>query len=216
VRCKLGCEVEARKKVHYMDQRSRRNMRDDKHILKPLWKLLNEADIVVTQNGKAFDEKKLNARFIINGFPPVQKYLHADTKQLAKRRFGFTYNSLEYLCEALKVPFKKQKSKVFIGQDLWTECLKRNLKAWDEMKNYNIQDVLATEACFDVLAKWGIPGIDLRVFEKFTDFRCECGSRRIIKDGTRANSQGIYQRYRCKNCGRSLAKKRPKIQQAFS
>ena len=38
--------------------------RDDSRILKSIWKLLDESDIVIAHNGDKFDLRKLNARFI--------------------------------------------------------------------------------------------------------------------------------------------------------
>lgn len=56
--------------VMYEDKRHSWNDEDDSVLLKGIWELLDEADIIVTQNGKKFDAKKLNARFIINGMSP--------------------------------------------------------------------------------------------------------------------------------------------------
>jgi len=61
--------------VMYEDLRGRINRADnpnpkghlDLDLLDRIWHLLDEADVVITQNGIKFDSKKLNARFIING-----------------------------------------------------------------------------------------------------------------------------------------------------
>ena len=45
------------KTVMYQDQRGIKNIRNDKKLLKSLWKLLDEAQIVLTQNGISFDIK---------------------------------------------------------------------------------------------------------------------------------------------------------------
>lgn len=37
--------------------------RNDKEVVKRMWDLLNEADVVVAQNGDNFDIKKINTRF---------------------------------------------------------------------------------------------------------------------------------------------------------
>jgi uncharacterized protein YprB with RNaseH-like and TPR domain len=186
--------------VFYWDQSKEPNMRDDKKLLKRLWKLLDEADIVITQNGKSFDEKKANARFIINGLPPPKPFKHIDTKQLAKKRFCFTSNKLEYLAEALGVPFKKLKHKEFPGMELWTECLKRNKRAWAEMKLYNIADVLSLEGVYKRLAPWGV-GLDLNVFHGDAVHRCSCGSTNLTKRGFRFTVTGKFQQYVCRDCG---------------
>lgn len=81
-------------KIMYMDQRYAPNIEDDSGILKEIWKMLDEADIVITQNGRKFDQKKLNARFILNGFKPPSSYKHIDTLVIARKHFGFTSNKL--------------------------------------------------------------------------------------------------------------------------
>lgn len=44
---------------------------DDRRITEGLWKLFNEADIIVAHNGKKFDIPKMNSRFIIHKLPPL-------------------------------------------------------------------------------------------------------------------------------------------------
>ena len=81
-------------KTMYMDQRSNKNVEDDSKLLKSVWKLIDEADVLLTQNGKRFDAKKLNARFILNGLTPPSSYQHIDTLQIAKKNFAFTIRVL--------------------------------------------------------------------------------------------------------------------------
>lgn len=47
---------------------------DDGRIIKRLWGLLDECDIVVAHNGLAFDVPKMNSRFILHGLPPTSPY----------------------------------------------------------------------------------------------------------------------------------------------
>ncbi len=82
------------KEVTYYDQRRAKDVSNDKALLERLWRLLDESDIVITQNGKQFDQKKVYARFLFHGMLPPSPSRHIDTKQLAKRNFGFTSNSL--------------------------------------------------------------------------------------------------------------------------
>lgn len=185
--------------VFYMDVSQQKNKRSDKKILKPLWKLLDEADIVVSQNGKRFDIPKLNARFIHHGLKPYAPIQHIDTRQLAKRRFGFTSNSLEYLCAFLGTDYKKLKHKNFPGQDLWTECLKGNQAAWKEMRTYNKHDVLALQGVYEKLRSWGT-GVNFTVYLD-RGLLCSCGSTRLQKRGEAVTSGGRYARYQCQDCG---------------
>src|SRR5579859_6765409 len=135
-------------KLVYYDQRSAKHIEDDRAILRPMWKLFDQADIVVTQNGKNFDSPKLNARFILNGMQPPSPYQHIDTYQMMRRIAKFTSNSLEYLTNNLCTKYKKLKHRKFPGMELWKECMAGNKAAWDEMKLYNTHDVLSLEELY--------------------------------------------------------------------
>src|SRR5665213_940542 len=93
-------------KIMYQDQRAVKVKSDDKKLMEGIWALLDEADIVVTQNGKSFDVKKLNARFVLHGLTPPSSYRHIDTKVLAKKNFAFTSNKLEYMTDKLCTKYK--------------------------------------------------------------------------------------------------------------
>lgn len=153
--------------VFYYDQSESENMEDDTELLAKLWNLLNEADIVIGQNVKRFDTKKVNARFVLNGFPKPSHYRQIDTMIIAKQQFGFTSNKLEYMTDKLCPEHKKSKHKQFPGHELWSECLKGNPEAWDEMREYNIDDIHATEALYNVLCSWDnkLPNFDVYVDE---------------------------------------------------
>jgi hypothetical protein len=188
------------KEVMYQDQRNVKNIEDDSKILKGIWKLLDEADIIITQNGRSFDQKKLNARFILNDMPPPSSFKHIDTKQIASRIFGFTSNRLEYLTKKLCTKFTKLKSKKFQGFDLWKACLSGNLEAWDEMEKYNKYDVLSLEELYKKLIPWD-SSINFSLYYDHTDHVCTCGSTKVVSNGYAYTSAGKYKRYRCGNCG---------------
>lgn len=51
---------------------------EDADILIEMWRLLNEADIIVVQNGKMFDIPKLNTRFLPQNTETMSEiWLHA-------------------------------------------------------------------------------------------------------------------------------------------
>lgn len=187
-------------KVMYDDQRSAKNIEDDKRLLQGIWNLLNEADVVITQNGKSFDQKKLNARFVLNGFQPPSSYKHIDTKLVAKRHFAFTSNKLEYMTDKLNVKYKKLKHTKFPGHEMWTECLKGNIEAWKEMEIYNKYDVLALEELYHKLIPWD-SSINFNLYTDDEENVCKCGSKNFIKNGFYYTNVGKFQKHRCKGCG---------------
>ncbi len=187
-------------KVMYMDQRKEKNIANDKKLLLSLWKLLDEADIVITQNGKKFDVKKFNARLAFHGIKPYSSFRHIDTLQLAKRHFAFTSNKLEYMSDKLCTKFKKLKHKKFPGFELWKECLAGNTQAWNEMMLYNKHDVLALEELYTKLAPWDT-SINFNMHNNTDEGMCNCGSTEFAKNGFQLTSTSRYQRYMCKKCG---------------
>ena len=192
---------EAPSKTMYMDQRNAKNIEDDSKILKGMWDLLNEADVVISQNGRKFDHKKLNARFILQGMKPPSPYQTIDTLVLAKKHFAFTSNKLEYMSSKLCTKYKKLKHAKFSGFELWDQCMKGNLAAWNEMKKYNMYDVLALEELYTKLQPWDNT-VNFDVFDETTlKNTCGCGKPKWTKDGFKFSKSGKFQRYHCMNCG---------------
>lgn len=187
-------------KIMYEDQSKASDITNDKKLLQGIWNLLNEADVVITQNGKHFDQKKLNARFILNKMQPTSSYKHIDTKIIASKHFGFTSNKLEYMTDKLCVKYKKLKHKEFPGHEMWTECLAGNPKAWAAMEKYNKYDVLALEELYHILIPWD-NSINFNLYHDETDHVCKCGSTSFIKNGFYYTSAGRYQKHKCKQCG---------------
>lgn len=187
-------------KVMYKDQRDAIDIEDDSELLSDIWHLIDEADIILTQNGVSFDTKKLNARFIQHGFEPPSSYKQIDTKIIAKKNFKFTSNKLEYMTDKLCTEYKKLKHAKFGGFELWKACLEGNLEAWDEMKEYNIYDILSLEELYFKMAPWDST-INFNLYHDDLDFTCKCGSTEFRKSGFHYTAAGKYQKYKCKSCG---------------
>ncbi len=181
--------------------RGKSKVRDDYALLKGLWELLNEADIVVAQNGQAFDVKKINARLILNGFKPYSPIKIVDTMLVAKRHFDFTSNKLAWLSTHL-TETKKQDHKLFPGFELWAECLKDNPKAWAEMKAYNVADTVATEQLYLKFRPWVEGHPNVAMYSQMDEMQCpKCGSKHVQKRGKALTQSGEYHRFQCKDCG---------------
>ena len=176
----------------------------DEQLLTGIWNLLNDADVVVTQNGKKFDAKKLNARFVINGFQPPSGYKHIDTLVIAKRIFGFTSNKLEYMTDKLCKKFKKLKHGEFPGFELWQQCLADNLDAWEEMEKYNKHDVLSLEELYTVFAAWDDRHPNFNLYSDDDVHTCRCGSSNLVMNGYAYTQVSKFQKWRCSDCGAEM------------
>ena len=191
------------KKVIYYDTggRGADMVRDDRDLMCELWLILDEADIVIAQNGVSFDMKKINARFIELGMPLPKPYKVVDTMLEAKRIAKFTSNRLAWL-SAVLTDTPKSEHKKFPGFELWTECLADNPDAWAEMKKYNIIDVQGTEKVYLQLRPYIIGHPNLAAYNGDETVQCpKCGSEDIQRRGLALTQTGEYIRYRCTPCG---------------
>lgn len=185
-------------KVMYMDQRGRKDIENDRAIVEKLWKLIDQADMTITHNGKQFDHKKLNWRFLEHGLQPPSSYRMIDTKEISRKFFGPTSAKLEFLTDKLCKKYKKLKHEKFPGFELWKEVMKGNPEAWKEMEKYNKHDVLSLEELYSVLKPWDR---DTNYFVYQDEVRCRCGSDDYKKNGWHYAQTRKYQRYKCLECG---------------
>jgi len=169
-----------------------KNKECDKALVSDLWKLFNEADVIIAHNGDSFDIKKSNARFIANGLPPPSPYKTIDTKLVARRYFKFDSNKLDTLGEMLGLGRKLQTG----GFDLWLGCARGDKKSWKKMAVYNLQDVRLLEKVYLKLRAWmnNHPVVDF-------DAVCKCGSNDVELRGPYRTKKRFGKRFQCKQCG---------------
>lgn len=189
------------KDVVYKDNSRQADPRDDILLLQGLWKIIDEYDFLIAQNGKRFDLRKIKARLIMENFPVPSPVKVIDTMLMARQVAAFTSNKLEWLADKLStVP--KSKHKEFPGFELWAECLKGNPKAWRAMRSYNIPDVLSMEQVYLRLRPWVEGHPNVAVYNDSTELSCNrCGSTDMQRRGFAYTQVGQYQRFQCGGCG---------------
>ena len=172
---------------------------DDSRIIKSLWDLINEADIVVAHNAKKADVKWMNTRFILNGLNPPKPYHIIDTLEVAKREFGFSSNKLDALAGYFNIPHK-------LGTDfnLWVKCVNGDEESLNYMCEYNKVDVKILEEVYLYLRPWikGHPNCgNLTSSEIPVCSICSSKKLELLEGEYYYTSVGKYQLYRCKDCG---------------
>lgn len=167
---------------------------DDEALCRGLWYLLDQADFVIGHNARAFDCKKINARFIVHGLPPPSPYKIIDTLTEVKRIAKFASHKLDSLGEETGIGRKLEHE----GWRLWKGCYLGDPKAWKKMKAYNKKDVELLEKWFLKLRPW--IKMNLGVFSDKT-ICGKCGSNKgFEKRGFAYTATAKYQRIKCHNC----------------
>lgn len=172
---------------------------DDERIIISLWKLLDQADIVVAHNGNSFDIPKMNSRFIVHGLNPPSPYKQIDTKIIAKNQFGFSSNKLQALAEMFGY-----EGKFDTDFELWSKCMQGDEESLKYMETYNKQDVLVLENVYLKLRPYakGHPNVNMYVDEE--EASCpHCGGKHLqLIEGKYFYTQAVrYSTFRCMNCG---------------
>lgn len=167
---------------------------NDYHVLEILHGVLSEADAIVAHNGDRYDLKFVEGRMLIQGFPALPPIKKIDTLKVARDRFLFNSNKLDYLGQILGVG-----KKIVTAPGLWLEVLKGNKQAIKDMVTYNKGDVELLERVFEKLIPY-IPNFISRTL--FTDdWGCpRCGSDKVQSRGVHRADTRIYQRYQCQDC----------------
>ena len=171
---------------------------NDRDVVLSLWKLLDEADVVIAHNGKYFDVRKFNAKCVYHKISPPSPYRIIDTLMVARKHFMFTSNRLGDIGKYLGVGEKIQTG----GFGLWRDCMNRSLSAWKRMVKYCKGDVLLLERVYEKLRPYMPKHPNLAVFRGDGSVVCpKCGSEKVQKRGFLYTNTSRYRRFQCIACG---------------
>lgn len=172
---------------------------DDSRIVKELWKLIDEADIVVAYNGKKADVKWMNTRFIVHRLNPPKPYFIVDPCEVARKTFGFSSNKLDALAGYFNIPHKLGTS-----FELWKNCVEGDEEALEYMSKYCGKDVTLLEEVYLIMRPWikGHPNVS-NIIDSNIPICSACGSKHLtsIKDKFYYTSVSKYELFRCEDCG---------------
>jgi len=167
---------------------------DDRHICEVLHKNLSEADVIVAHNGDKFDLRFVEARMLIHGLSPLPPIHTIDTLKIARKRFLFNSNKLDYLGHVLGVGRKLK-----TGNSLWLKVLDGDRKAIKKMVEYNKGDVALLEKVFLKLRPFMPNYLNRGLLE--LEGCPRCGSKKTQRRGVSRNATRTYQRWQCQDCG---------------
>lgn len=174
----------------------RKDKKSDEQLVRKLYDLMEQADVVVAHNGDDFDIKRANARFLFYGLNPPHHFKSVDTLKILRRHFSFNSNKLDDVSQLLG--FGKKVKHEGIG--LWIKCLAGDRKAWRAMKKYNSQDVVLLHKLYKYLLPWIDNHPNYNLYDGAINKCPNCG-KKLVKAGFYYTNSNRYQSYRCYACG---------------
>lgn len=188
---------EGQKTVHGLFWDEQQN---DKEMLKEFIEVANEADELVGHNGDKFDLAWIRTRCLFHRIPMFPKYLSVDTLKIARSKFRFNSNRLDYIAKFLGLG-----EKIHTEFSLWKEILLNNSrKAKYKMLTYCKEDVRLLEKIYNELRNH----IDHKqhygmLYDSNKDGCPECGSDDLKVVSTKTTPAGMVKRqYKCRGCGK--------------
>lgn len=183
-------------------------LRDDKRICASIWKLFDEADVIIAHNGNKFDIPKINWRFLVHDMKPTMPYQVIDTYKVAYKNFGASSNALNFLGKMLL-----NKQKLHTDYQLWIDCENGVQEALDRMEEYCVGDVSLLEDVYVELRPWIKSHPNLAVLMDAKEQCCpNCGGFEFEEgEGYYTTPQNKYVSIRCKSCGAVNRKKASEI-----
>jgi hypothetical protein len=161
------------------------------------WTLLDQADALLTYNGKRFDKPRLNTVLALANYQPPSPFEDIDLDETIRREFDFPSHSLDFVLKAFGSPGKIDTG----GYELWRRCLEGDKDAWDKMREYCIGDVMKTEWLYFRVLPWIKRHPSFAVHDGM-EVCINCGSDALIKKGFGYTLGRVYQRMRCTDCGK--------------
>lgn len=125
------------------------NHKTDEKLVRRIWKLLDQADIVIGQNIDRFDIRKINARFLFYKLPPPSPYRTIDTLKISRKKFALLSHKQDDISR-----FTGNPRKIETNKRLWLECRAGKKSALQEMVRYNAQDVIGLEKNYLTFLPW--------------------------------------------------------------
>jgi prepilin-type processing-associated H-X9-DG protein len=172
--------------------------REEHSIIGGIWKLVDKADIVVTQNGTNFDHKRLNTKFLKWRLPKPSPYVIVDTLKIARDNFGFTSNSLDELGKnVLGIG-----GKIKMTEDDWDRCTEGSKEHLTKMLTYCKRDVSPLlEDLYLYFLPW-IKNQNLNIYTEHDKDACpNCESADLSWTIQYPTPQGLWNGFRCNACG---------------
>jgi len=161
-----------------------------------------DTDILVGHNGDGFDIKWLNWELLKHELPPPDPSKTVDTLKTCRKRFKLPSYKLDYICPLLGLGKKVGNE---TGHRLWIDWEAKTPKAKKNMIKYCKNDVMMLQRLYYKIRPWISNHPNMGLYDDKGRPTCpNCGGTKVVKKGLAYTNAGVYQRWRCKDCGTPL------------
>jgi len=163
-------------------------------LVKKLSDEIEKADIIIGHNADNFDWKHLNTQRLMHGLSGIDwSKASEDTLKQIRRHFYLPSYKLDYIASMLGIG---EKSPMSLSD--WIDIVeKKDERKLDKMVKYCKRDVLLLQKVYNKIKPYVRPKREY--LSKDVDVKCVlCGSGHVIRFGTYAYKQKVFQKFFCK------------------
>lgn len=162
------------------------------------WNLLDEADVVVSYNGSAFDTPWVNGELIRDGRTPPSPFKEVDLYRVYKKNARFFSHKLDYVAGAVLGRRKLATG----GHQLWVDCMNGDPKARKWMGTYCKRDVALLPPLLKHARPWLGNQVNFALLNGIEGAACQkCASENVQRRGYAYTESGAFPQFWCKDCG---------------
>jgi uncharacterized protein YprB with RNaseH-like and TPR domain len=192
---------EGEKEVHELHWDAKQS---DKALLQKFIKVANQASEMVGHNGDRFDLAWIRTRCLFHRIEVFPRYTVIDTLKIARGKFKFNSNKLNYIADYLGIG-----QKIKTNFDLWRQIVLNNdKKAMGKMIAYCKKDVTLLEKVFKEINNHIAAKTHYGALIGGDRGNCpECGSDYLVINQKITTASGSSRvQYRCNDCGKFTSK----------
>ena len=196
---KHECDILTSEEIKHRYNSNKIETKIDERICKRIYKLIDDADIIIAHNLNRFDIRKLNSRFMIHGMLPPSPYQAIDTLLHSQKIAAHSSHKLDWLGQLIR-----NEGKLQTDYELWVKCEKGEQESLDYMLAYNIEDTQLLEEVYLWMRPWMKSHPNLGLYMDLKESVCSnCMSNDIVtlSEHPYVTSAGLYDAVRCNDCG---------------
>ena len=166
-------------------------------MIRAVFALYDEADAVVTYNGRSFDSRHFASDWAVYDMGVPSPWKEIDLFLAVKKHFGFEVKSLDEVTKRLGLQSKVDKYDPKVAK----AAVAGDVKAQRKIARYNKGDVKITDALHERLRPH-LTTVNMALFSSSEETVCQkCGSLDLERRGYAYTDQSKFQQYRCRTCG---------------
>ena len=166
----------------------------DKELVRTFLGEYNKADMIIGQNNDNFDNRWINARAMKYNFDVNMHVKSYDLMKLSKRAFRLLGYSMDYMTKFADITNKSGHEGMVMWEMIERGTPEQQVEYIEKMMDYNVDDVIATEAMYLRFRKYFGHKTHIGVLEGGEAHSCPaCGAEDAERERTTVTVAGTIQ-----------------------